>query len=231
MRSILAIFLMAAFLSGCSSQVPLAKNAPLSTQLKARSTHHWDILADDVARETFTLLEKEPKSGSALRGKAFFVVPQPGPSSFDKAFRDLLITRMVNRGLPVVNRKGVGVDVQYETQVVRHNSFSYGHVPGTLTALSAGVWVVRELAKGSASLVPGGFVVSALADWGLGKYAMTTPTELIVTTSIAVDSRYLYRKSSIYYIETDDADLYQDGGLADDPVVDREVKRLEVVGK
>lgn len=217
-------------LASCSSQVPIAVNHPISTQLKAKSTHHWDVLADDVAKETSALLDGEPKKNPVLKGKPFYVVPQPGASTFDRAFRDLLITRMVNRGLPVSKQRGTGVEIQYETQIVQHNSPRYGHIPGTLTALAAGVWVVREVVEGSVAAIPGAIGLSALADWGLGKYSGgTTPTELIVTTSIAQDNRYLYRKSSIYYIATEDSELYQES--ADTPGTERGLKRLEVVGQ
>lgn len=228
MKSLLALSLMLLFTAGCASQVPIAVNPPISKQYKAKSTHHWDILAEDVARETCALLDRDPKKDGQLQGKPFYIVPAKESSTFDKAFRNLLITRMVNRGMPVSTERG-GIEVQYETQLIRHNSAGYGHLPGTLTALSAGVFVVRELVEGSFAAVPGAIGLAALADWGAGKFSTPTPTELMVTTSIAIEKKFVYRKSAIYYIDTEEAELYQ--GVESDGAAGAGLKRLEVVGR
>jgi len=234
MKCVIYLSLML-LLAGCSSQVPLAVNHPISTQLKMKSSHHWDVLANDVAAQTAAVLERDARKDGALKGKPLYLPQAPHASAFDRAFHNFLITRLVNRGLTVSNQRGDGVELVYETQLVHHESSRYAHAPGTLTALSAGVWVVRELVRGSFAAVPGALGLAALADWGLGKFAgAPSKTELIVTTSLARDQKYLLRKSDVYYLDDADGDLFlalNDKGLVVEPALERGVKLMEVVGR
>ena len=109
---------------------------------------------------------------------------------------------------------------------MRHNSSRYAHIPGTLTALTAGISVVRDaFASGSASAIPVLLGVAGLADYGLGHYSGgPTHTELIVTTSIINGGTYAFRKSDIYYIEEADTDLFVEA-------LERPVKQWQIVGK
>lgn len=228
-----AMLLLAA---GCSSQVPLAVNHPLSSQLKIKSSQHWDVLADDVAAQTAAFLQHEPRKEGASSQKPIYLAAPQQPSAFDRAFQNFLVTRMVNRGLLVSSRNGGGIELSYETQLVRHESPRYAHAPGTLTTLGAGVWVVRELVQGSFAAFPGAMGLTALADWGIGKFAgAPSSTELIVTTSITSEHRFVFRKSDIYYIEAEDGDLFlalNEKGRAVEPAGNsRGVKLLEVVGQ
>lgn len=205
---ILIFFGLTLLAAGCASQVPLATNHPISTQKKAKAVHHWDVLADDVTTQTIQAMRK---SGVA-EGTPLYVEMPADNSTFAKAFRTLLITRMVGRGLPVTNEKIPGaIGLEYETQLVRHNSSRYAHVPGTFTTLGAGIWVIRDMIIGSTPAMPAGLAVGALADYGAGHFAGgATPTELLITSSMAVDKKYVMRKSDIYYIEDADVSLFVD---------------------
>ena len=220
MVSRMVVFLALLLSVGCASRVPIAVNHPLTTQKKAKAAHHWDVLADDIAQQTQAAAFGP---NSALHDKPLYIQPQ-GNSSFDTAFRNFLITRMVARGLPVTSNAAEGVTVGYETQLLRHDSSRYTHLPGTLTALAAGIWVIRDMVGTAASSVlPATLGLTGLADYALGQYAgEATHTELIVTTSILKDSRYLLRKTDIYYIEDADTDLFTG-------VVERPVKQMGVV--
>ncbi len=213
-------------LGGCASQVPIAANHPISSQKKARAVHHWDVLADDVTAQTISALKK---NGFA-DGTPLFVALPPDNAPFGKAFRNFLITRMVNRGLPVKSVPEGAVQLQYETQLVRHESSRYAHVPGSFSALTAGIWVLRDLVVSGSSALPGAIGLSALADYGMGHYAGgATPTEMIVTSSIVVDQKYVLRKSDIYYIEDADLGLFVEQQKELQPV--RPLKTLEVTGR
>lgn len=221
-KKILPLLIATALCAGCASQVPLATNHPLTTQKKIRSSHHWDVIADDVAAQTVAALADKKKG---LGDKPLYVLSPTDNTSFNTAFRNFLVTRMVNRGIPVKKEKNGAQEIQYELQLVRHNSSRYAHIPGTLTALTAGVSVLRDaLAKGS-SAVPALLGISALSDYGLGYYSGgPTHTELIVTTSILKDETYFFRKSDIYYIEEADTELFVEA-------LERPVKQWQIVGK
>jgi hypothetical protein len=216
--TLLIVLLLSA---GCASRVPVAVNHPLTTQKKAKAAHHWDVLADDIAHQTQVAFYGP---ANALHDKPLFIQPR-GNSAFDSAFRNFLITRLVNRGVPVTSDAKEGVAVSYEVQLLRHDSSRYTHVPGTLTSLAAGIWVIRGIVGSAASAVPGTLGLTGLADFALGHYAgEATHTELIVTTSVLDNSKYVLRKSDIYYIEDEDTDLFTDA-------IDRPVKQLGVVGR
>ena len=217
----MALLLALLLPAGCASRVPVAINHPLTTQKKAKSAHHWDVLADDIAHQTQAAALGQ---GSTLHGKPLYIQPR-GNSAFDSAFRNFLITRLVNRGLPVTTAPQEAVAVSYDIQLLRHSSSRYTHVPGTLTALAAGIWVIRDIASSAVSAVPATLGVTGLADYALGHYAgEASHTELIVTTSILNGSSYLLRKTDIYYIEDEDTDLFTETS-------DRPAKELEVVGQ
>ncbi|TSK06683.1 MAG: hypothetical protein FPO08_08470 [Geobacter sp.] len=215
------LLLTVVLMAGCASRVPVAVNHPLTTQKKAKAAHHWDVLADDIARQTQAAVSRP---GSALKDQELYIQPG-GKTSFDHAFRNFLITRLVNRGVAVTSDTAKGKGVSYETQLVRHESSRYTHVPGTLTALTAGIWVVRDIAGDASSAIPATIGIAGLADYALGLYAgEATHTELVVTTTIMDQSRYFFRKTDIYYIEDDDVDLFAE-------VSEGPVKQLGVVGR
>jgi hypothetical protein len=214
------VFLFA--LAGCASQLPIAKNYPISTQQKARAAHHWDVLADDVAAQTQSAAHGKE---SPLKGQPLYVRQPQENTPFNKAFRNFLITRLVNRGATVVDHPKDAIEIGYETQLVRHASSRYTHIPGTLTALTAGLWVIHDMIGNGVAAAPGTLGLAAAADWGMGHYAGgATHTELIVTTSIITDNQFRLRKSDVYYIEEEDADLFVEA-------LERPMKRLEVIGR
>lgn len=211
------------FLSGCASQLPIPANYPISSQKKARAAHHWDVLADDIALQTqIAAYGKE----SAIKGKPLYVREPREATSFNKAFRNFLITRLVNRGMEVNDHHISGdVEIVYDTQIVRHSSNRYTHVPGTVTALATGLWVINGMIESGTDALPATLGIAALVDWGMGHNAGgATHTELIVTTSIVTDNQYRLRRSSVYYIEEEDSDLFVEA-------LERPMKRMEVVDK
>jgi hypothetical protein len=217
------VIILALLAGGCASQLPLATNHPLTTQKKIRASHHWDVIADDVANQT--LVASLKKSGG-FSGRTLYVQAPTDNTPFNKAFRNFLITRMVNRGMPVSNSKEGALEVQYELQLVRHHSSRYTHTPGSLTALTAGIAVIRDVIDSGS--IPTLLGLSALADWGLGYYSGgPTQLELIITTSVLNNGTYGLRKSDVYYIQDADSDLFME---ALEPS-EQPVKQWQIVGK
>lgn len=219
----LALFLALLTALGCASRVPVAVNHSLTTQKKAKAAHHWDVLAEDIAQQTKLALS-DPKK--PFPKQPIYIRPG-GDSAFDTAFRNFLITRLVNQGVAVTAEPRDALAISYDTQLVRHDSDRYTHIPGTLTTLAAGVWVIRDLAAGAAAdAAPATLGLTALADYALGHYAGgATHTELIVTTTILDHAHYLFRKSDIYYLEDEDTGLYSGAAPS------RPVKELGVVAR
>ena len=213
---LLAIAPVAAVFLGCASPSPVAQNFPLSYQKVARSAHHWDVVADDVVQQTLKRIEELPQ----LQGRGIFVAD--GASSvFDTAFRDFMITRFVGTGAsvsvckrqqdnkPGFDREGRDIEIQYQTQLVRHGEALPAYIPGALTMLGSGVAVVRNavlrgIGEANAAIIGAG----AVADFAAGHAALPTGTEIIITTSIAEGNRFLMRKSDVYYVPDSDARLF-----------------------
>lgn len=204
---------------GCASPVPVAENFPVSYQKVARTASHWDVIADDVVAQTAATIGATP----VLQKRGVFVARSTRNAAFDVAFRDFLINRMVGRGLPVsvckttspsatgFSMEGPDVDVQYEARIIRHGADMPQYRPGLLTSLAAGIAVLRNidasnLSRGeeNASLIAFG----ALADVGVGHLARATRTELLITTTIAENNRFIMRRSDIYYVPDFDMKLF-----------------------
>ena len=208
------ITLMAAALlrAGCSSlDVPRADNYPATDQKKARAVHHWDVLADDVAGRIAGKISSWPAGEYPI-----YVAPSPGDTSFHNGFRKLLITRLLDRGV-ALSTQPTAVTLTFETQLVQHEARvgSVGPMPWTRLALGVGVARDWHLYHQSAGSMLGGIVaLGAITD--LTQYAISGPaaggptrTEVLVTTSLESTDRYLARTADVYYIERDDAGLYQ----------------------
>lgn len=205
---------------GCASPVPVAENFPVSYQKVARSAHHWDVVARDVAEQTANAIA----SREQFRDRGIFVSPTPRNTAFDNAFRNFMINHMVDQEMKVAVCKtetpaGKGgfaaeapeIVVSYETQVIGHGDTPSRYRPGSLTALAAGVGVMRNisnltLTSGEENVL--GIGLAALLDWRAGKEARPTHTELIVTTTIAEANRFVFRRNDIYYVPDADAELF-----------------------
>ena len=191
-------------LTGCTNQ-PWAERFPESEQLKISAAQQWGMIAEDAAEQTRLALLKADylKDGTPL------YVSEQTNAHFDRGFRNYLITSLVKSGLNVVTQKDGAVEVQYESQVVRHGaSFdprALGYKPGALTAGVASFWILRDAS--TAGLAAGTLAAAA----GLDVYNARKPTnvELLLTTSIVQGNRYLMRNTDAYYIEKADAYLFE----------------------
>ncbi|RYF20317.1 MAG: hypothetical protein EOO33_18515 [Comamonadaceae bacterium] len=179
-----------AWVAGCSSatDVPERQAHAVSTQKTSRAVHHWDVMAEDVASHVADRLRDWPAGEHPVH-----VVVGPDDSGFNTGFKQLLATRLVERGF-AVSLQPTDILLKVDTQLVQH------HAGAALTSsgmrLADNVQVVRS---------PVGFVAAAAPVW-----VPTGPmrTEILVTASLERDQRYLVRSSSVYSIPQDDAGLY-----------------------
>ncbi|NMG45640.1 hypothetical protein GPA22_18140 [Aromatoleum toluvorans] len=202
---------------GCASPVPVAQNFPLSHQKVARTAHHWDVVAKDVVSQTLQAIATKPQ----LQSRGVYVVPAKN-TAFNTAFREFMITHLVDRGAnvsvcKVAPQAGAGfsgdgkdVEVQYDTQLVVHAKSGPEYQPPMLTILASGIAVVRNtaLAGHTTSATLGGI---AAAEWWAGYLASPSRAEIIVTTTIAEQNRFVSRTSDVYYVPDGDARLFMQG--------------------
>lgn len=210
-------------LLACSTPIPRAY-AP-STQHKMQSAHHWDVLAADVVDVLAEAVQNNPD----LQDPSFFVKPMDR-SPFAQGFRELLMTQMVARGFTVQKRPSRN-DLVIETNVavLRHlakrNTVKCSE---TAEVLSSQVLVFRG---GGFSLAGADMLTQAVPDSAgklkitenggkqqlnrvqarLARFSGGVPhTEVIITSALLEDNRYLARFSDIYYINMQDSWHYEE---------------------
>jgi hypothetical protein len=197
--------------AGCSqlAGMPSAEPFPDASLRKAKSAEHWNVIAGDVAVQTAGL-----RSRPELQGKPLYVSPSGDSSDFSRGFQSMLISKLVNGGMNVATRPEGAVQVTYEAQVVRHLAGQGDYQPGSVAALAGGIFVAREIAIGSASSTAKAFGVTALiagADLLVAhaKLHSATNTEVIVTTSVIDNNKYLMRKTDVYYVEDAEGVMFE----------------------
>lgn len=197
-----------ALVSGCATKapIPLAENFEMTVQPKVRSAGHWELLSRDVVAQTLGTLEK---SGIAPNTPLHVALPA-NPSAFDLAFRDFLITQLVQSGARVQQMPGQALDVTYNTQLVRHNSTRPHFIPGQFTMIAGGLMAAYGLRHQyiDAQLL-GALGLTVAADYGASiNSGGPTNTEMILTTTVTRGGQYVVRKTDVYYLENADTPLF-----------------------
>ena len=209
--------LAAALLAGCGTlDVPRADNYPATGQKKARAVHHWDVLAGDVAARVVEKISEWPKGDYPIH------VTVPDNSSFNQGFLKLLRVQLLDRGV-VLSTVPTAVELQVQTQVVQHGADVPRSLPiplgGTMLGASVGVWRDWKVHYYNRPFLPG--VATALGvGTGLALDMMQrhnqgaaaggpTRTEVLITTTLKTPDRLLTGTADMYYIEREDAVLYQ----------------------
>jgi hypothetical protein len=205
MKNAVNLLFVALLATGCASEVAIPTTYPLTGQHKLKSAHHWDVIAKDVAQQAASSLTKNNLSSTAV-----MVSTQQPDAPFQTGFRNFLITHLVDLNQPVA-QKNAEIEVQFETQVVRHASERQASVPGELTVLTAGILVARNAALhwSNNSVGVGALALAGLADWGKGYTTGLSKTEVIVTTSVTRKGQFLMRKTDVYYLDDADGSLFE----------------------
>jgi len=219
---------LALSLFGCATPVPVAQNFPMSDQLVANTVHHWDVVAADVVNTTLNAIS----ANAVLQNRPIYVPRFADASSFESVFSDFLINHMVSKNMPVnvcstaegskaqpgFLMDGPEVQINYEARIIRHRFNMPNPHPGEITILSAGVAVLRGIFESGnfsrdfkiASSIAG---IGAL-EWWANYRGKTTRTELLITTTITENNRFIMRRGDIYYVPDEDARLFLETAAA-----------------
>lgn len=204
-----SILLLSLILCSCT-RLPQPASYAYSEQQKMQAAYHWDVLANDVANQINNRLiisDYVDKSVFVKETCGTDATPceQGQTTQFNEGFRDLLITRLVNYGVPTSNKKKLtDITVDYKVQVIYHATNRYTMPPGSLTALTAVISVFRGAPDTIKALaMAAGIDIANSAAPIVGHY------EVIITTSMVADDKYLFRTSDIYYINDPDFWHYQ----------------------
>ncbi len=239
---LLVILLLLSLTGGCASTIPEPISYQYSQQQKMQAAHHWEVLAADLANRINNQLIITDNIDKAVFVKQTCgndAIPcSPGETgSFNEAFRDLLVTYLVDFGIPTQNEKAQdSLEIDYKVQIVRHNADRRRSLqPGLLTGLSAAVVVLRDVPSSLVQMAAG-----AAVDVANTSLVTNGHYEVIITTSIVKRQQYLFRSSDMYYINDKDFWHYQNempktrtiklsGGRQLEPATDRKTAAPPVV--
>ncbi len=196
-------------LPGCA-RIPQSNGYRFSTQHKMQAAHHWDLLAKDVARQVNDELIRqefletpvyiENICNKAEEEQACVDTP------FAKGFNELLTTHLVNFGVPTLAEKDENaLTIEQKVQMIYHKSGRISRFwPGVLTTLTSSIIALYDAPWQAQALV-----TSAFADAAGGARTINGHYEIIISTSIVHENRYLMHKSDIYYINDLDYRQYE----------------------
>lgn len=224
--AILCALLAGLGLSGCASKyadVPTPTRFEAAAQKKLQAAHHWQVIAGHVAEQ----LAADLSMGDKLAGRALYV-PQPGgEQAFVEGFRELLITALVERGVPVATQAqgALSVDVRYAAYRFSPDRVVNQYRYGELTSLAVGLWGLGAIGSAKVTQAVGvraGSVLIGMSAWldgfgwleneATGKSREASgpvpQSEIVLTTSIADAGRIVARKSHVYFVADADVGLY-----------------------
>jgi len=206
------------FLVGCSHRpIPLATAYPATVQQKMQAAHHWDVLADDVAKRLKKTLDITFPNAVVKPSLLLKLPDKQEKIPFGKGFHNLLTMKLVQQGLVVVTDDvGYGdiLMLDYDMQVLQHKDRRLTYFPpGMFTALASGVWMVGQAQDKwkypGLATIP--FVIAADVNSLIDYYLPgETNTEVIITTSVKMGQQYVFGDARIYYINEGDFDHYED---------------------
>ncbi|MBT3147259.1 hypothetical protein Q4583_16990 [Neptunomonas phycophila] len=189
-------------LQGCfyakTTQAPIAQSYPLTEQKKMQAMHHWQVLADYEAKGIIHQLKDQP----------VYVVPGNTDTVFDKTFREMLTSELVQDGATVMLTPTTAAEITYDVSLVEHKDQGHIRQPeGTYTALAAGIGVLSLAADWTEPglvALPFALVADALA----GNLVDESDTEIAITTRVSEGGRLLHSSTNIYYINSGDKAQY-----------------------
>ena len=207
----LLVLILLLLIPACG-RIPEPINHEYTQQKKMQAVEHWNLLARDVAsRLNHELVIYDylatPVYVKETCGDEATPCQSNQTSPFNEAFKDLLITQLVQYGIQTRKQPtDDALQINYKVQIVYHRAKRIrSFYPGTFTALTAGILVLRNAPSELVALAAAGMMdVANSALSGNGHY------EILITTSIVNVNKYVFRTSDIYYINDEDFWHYQD---------------------
>ena len=198
-----------------TAQAPLPSGYLLGTQPRMQAMAHWDHLAASVADNCAKAIEHfHPDAGLRV-----FVAPA-GNTPFAKTYREALITRLVDYGVPVSFTPDGAAVLETDLSWVTHRRALAKTPSGSRRAVEPGFTQGKD-AQGGYQPVPVVLEESGHFDTG------AVDSEIQVTSSLIHEGAYLYRDSSIFYVDRADWAEYRHQA----PRGEIELKRFSLVNK
>ncbi len=204
--NVIVLFGFLILTTGCAihdGRPPVARYTP-EAQHKLKSVTHWQIVADDIASQ----IEPVAKAGN----QSVFVPTTPA-TSFSKVFSSQLRSSLLKKGVRVSSAESGALVINVNVDEVRHVTLDR-YKPGTLTALAAGVLVLREATDSLRSTIGAGaaLLVAADAYRTFTELDKRPSTEIVITTTAEKNAQFAIHKTDAYYIDSVDSSLFTETG-------------------
>ena len=221
MKKIIGIFSLF-FLFSCSP-APQPISSQFSQQEKFEAAHHWEILANDFAKQIKTTIQKEllilktsdvghasePEIESSL-SPPYIYIQTNDRSSFGRAFRTSLITELTKLKYTIsYSPKDAMLVIKWSVNKIHHDAErKAAGIPGKhMAAVAIGYGIYKLFDTGSS--FGGALAIGALLDLtentgGLFRENYVPQNEIILTLSISKGGDLISRESGTYYINAED---------------------------
>lgn len=201
----LIVILSIALLSACVTNKPQAENFPESEQKKLMAAQHWNLVSKDAVEQTRIVLANK----GFAQDTPLYIMPNT-KTVFNYAFRKYLIANFVKDGAVVSTKKEGALEIEFDTQVIKHNDKLNPEKHGYATAGVAGFWVLRDVIEHLNPLNALATIGAASAyDLNKAKNPGETNVELLLTTSITHQDLYVMLNADAYYIEHAESKLFE----------------------
>lgn len=180
-----------------TAQVPLPSGYPLSTQFLMQAMGHWDHQAAGVAENCARALTHfYPEEAVPV------YVPEVGDTPFARSYREFLLTRLVDHGVPIAFSPEGAAVLEVTTAMVAHHR-ELDRASGHRVAVDPGFTQSKD-ERGRYRKTP------VIAEES-GIFPAPVPqTEFQINSALMYRNACLYRDSSVFYVSPRDWNQYQD---------------------
>lgn len=176
---------------------------PAAPQYKLKAAAHWKLMAEDLASQIKQSLLAQEKNQVPI-----YIEEPVQATSFERNFLPMLRAALIAQGLQVSTRPDEAASLQVQVNKVSHVAT---YRSGTLTLLGGGLLVLRDIVTHDSSYLTngGGALAVIAADVAMTHHRAPPALELVLSTSVQKDKRYLASATQIYYLQSEDLWVYQ----------------------
>jgi hypothetical protein len=234
------------------SPVPRPISHQFTTQTKIEAAQHWEVLAQDFAKQTVSSMMadplwvlqnekaenmyiedvKSPDTNMALYSEVPSIYLQTTDlSDFGKSFRSYLITEITKLGYPIAHKPEGAVIARWSVNKIQHHAERMSSAwPGAGTAASLLGYGIYKIIDNSSSDFVGVLAAGIAYDLVNGTQGASVPryvphTEIVLTFTVSKDEKILSRQTQAYYVNAADFNHYRN--IADYAGQDSQLKPVK----
>jgi hypothetical protein len=195
-----AVALISVALTGCAIHdgKPKVSNFDVIEQNKLKSASHWRVVAEDVANQISQKASSQP-----------VYVPSGADTAFSKVFASQLKSSLLAKGYALSPTPTGALEIAVSVEEVQHVTLNR-YAPGTLSALAAGVLVLREFTDTSRQAVgsSAGLLVAQDIFRSAQEFDKRPNTEIVLTSVASKGGVVLSHNTNVYYLDSIDSSLF-----------------------